>query len=99
MMTETVANLLTVNRRAGRMPAMPTKPDDVLSSAELARHYGVSGQRVRQWVDAGCPYVAAGHDPFTGKPTRPYFRVADVDAWRAARPKAGRPKGSKSPEN
>lgn len=96
MMAETVAKPLTKHGGFGHARRMADKPDDVLSSAELARHYGVSRTRVGQWVDQGCPVVAAAVDPYTGRAVRAYFRVADVDAWRAANKerKGGRPKGN-----
>jgi hypothetical protein len=57
---------------------------ELLTMAELARHYGVTIQRVSQWVKAGLPVDPASPiDPRTGQPARKLFRLAAVDAWRA----------------
>src|SRR5262245_1134077 len=77
---------------------MPPVPADVMTVDETAERYGVSRQRVYQWLKAGLPVAPESpRDPFTGEVLRTYIRAADVATWRATQPAPGQRGPDKAP--
>jgi hypothetical protein len=61
----------------------------IVGRVDLAKRWGVSGSRIRHMTAAEDFPEPAGQ--LNGDP---YWLAADVDPWRAAQPKPGRPRKS-----
>ena len=55
-----------------------------MNTREIARHFSVSENRVREWVGQGCPCLNPALKSQRAKWQHLLFKVSDVERWLAS---------------